>query len=78
MRPFTWENCFADVQTCKHDLTTLPYLDDLIRAAGKRRGMADKDVAVTIQRLWRMPRPDPNNVISRPAFEALSRLAAFA
>jgi len=30
MQPFTWKNCYADVQTCKHDVTMLSYLNDVI------------------------------------------------
>jgi len=28
--PFRWRNCYADVQTSKHDLTILSYFDDVI------------------------------------------------
>jgi hypothetical protein len=31
--PFRWANCFADVETCKHDLTIQSYLNDVIAPA---------------------------------------------
>lgn len=30
MTPFRWKNCFADVQTSKHDITIRAYFDDVI------------------------------------------------
>lgn len=33
MTPFRWKNCFADVQTSKHDLTIQSYFDDVIMPA---------------------------------------------
>lgn len=33
MTPFTWKNCFADVQTCKHHLTIQAYFEDVILPA---------------------------------------------
>ena len=33
MTPFTWKNCFADVQTCKHHLTIQSYFEDVILPA---------------------------------------------
>jgi hypothetical protein len=33
MTPFRWQNCYADVQTCKHDLTIQSYFEDVIVSA---------------------------------------------
>lgn len=33
MPPFRWKNCFADVQTSKHDLTIQTYFEDVVLPA---------------------------------------------